>query len=136
MKKNTLCYDVAPCSLVEIYRCFGDSCVSPLVQKYCKFISEYRSYTSDDSSIHCQPREKLQAHNYVTTYFISTAHIIYTRVHFCLICVTNLTRTAPYSTLFTTNRPKATENSSTQQYCYFTFYKKSYQQSFRIFPRS
>ena len=128
---------MASCSLVEIYRCFGDRCARLLVHKDSIFISEYRSYISDDSSIiHCQPREKLKAHNYVTTYCISTAHITYTKVYFCLICVTNFISTAPYCALFTTNRPKATENSSTQQYCYCTFYNKSYQQSFRIFPRS
>lgn len=116
---------MAPCSFVEIYRHFGDRCVSPLVQEDFKFISEYRPYISDDSSIHCQPREKLTAHNYVTMYFISTAHITYKRVYFCLICGTNFTRTATNSASFTINRPKATENFSTQQYYYFTVHKKN-----------
>jgi hypothetical protein len=136
-EEKYLCYHVASCSLVEIYRCFGDRCVRPLVQKDSKFISEYRSHISDDISIiHCRPSQKIKEHNYVTTYCISTAHITYTRVYFCLICVMNFTSTAPYSALFTTNRTKVTKNSSTQQCRYFTFYKKSYQQPFCIFPRS
>jgi len=56
------------------------------VHKDCKFISEYRSYISDDSSVQCQPRERLKAHNYVTTYSLiqhtfNSAHIKYTRAH-------------------------------------------------------
>lgn len=128
---------MAPCSLIEIYRRFGDRCVSPLVHEDCKFISEYRSYISDDSSIQCQPREKLEAHNYVTPYSL-VQHTLRTQEYIFVSSVERISHVRLHTVLYLrqTDRKLQKISAPSNNAISHSTKKKSYQQSFRIFPRS